>query len=149
MITEEATIQDKLVDIAYTWMNTPYIQGARQKNRGIDCGNLVLAVFQEAGLIQNNYRLPYIYKDWHRGKLKDVDVNLFKNILLKFSDIIPFEKHGRGDVVSFFYNKIESHVAVIVDDDCIIHAVSNHGVKKQRLRNYGNVCAIYRIKNGY
>jgi cell wall-associated NlpC family hydrolase len=150
MITEEKiTIQDKLITIAESWMNTPYIQGARQKNRGIDCGNLILAIFQEAGLVNPLVKLPYLYKDWHRGKVENIDKNFFRNILLKFADIISFDEHDRGDVISFFYNNIESHVAVIVEDDCIIHAVSNHGVKKQRLKNYRNVCAVYRIKNGY
>ena len=148
-MSETITIQDRIVEEAYSWLGTPYHQGCCIKgiNGGISCGDLPVDIFKVMGFIPKSFKLPYIYKDWHRGLKKNVPEDLFRNIILKFGYEISFKERCRGDVITFKYNNIESHIAIIVEDDCIIHAVSGKGVKKQRLRNYKNICSVYRVKD--
>jgi len=146
-MTEIITLQDLIIEIAHTWLNTPYIQGACCKDKGIDCGNIISEILKEANVMPKNYILPYFYKDWHRGKFENIDKDAFRKEFLKFGYIIPFEERQKADVISFYYNNIESHIALLVDDDCIIHAVSGLGVKKQRLKNFKlNICSVYRVR---
>ena len=134
----------KVSDIAETWVGTPYKYGVKVKGRGIDCARLILSVFQEAGLIPEGFKPPHQHKDWTLGK--DVKEDVFSNHILKYGEKINYDDRQEGDVVSFIFNGIESHLAILVKDDFIIHAKTGEGVKKQRFKQYKNVCAIYRIK---
>ena len=46
-----------VVRIAQEWAGTPYHHRARIKGVGVDCGQLVAGVFEEAGLIPPGMRI--------------------------------------------------------------------------------------------
>lgn len=130
-------------EIAESWEGTPYIYGACVKGKGVDCARFIMAVYQKAGFVPPGYRTPHQHREWHYGKHVDKDV--FVREILKFSHKISPDDIQPGDVISFLYNGIESHLAIVVGDGCIIHAVSGSRVKKQLLRTLNNICSVYRV----
>jgi len=142
------TIQDRIVEEAYTWIGTPYYMGCvKGINGGVSCADMPVDVCKTLGLIPKTYRLPNFYKDWQRGIVDEITKNVFRDIILKFGYEIPILERERGDFVTFIYGGVESHIGIVVEDDCIIHAVTNRGVKKQRIGKYKNICSAYRINN--
>lgn len=142
MITAYEEAVATIPAIAESWLDTPYVYGACVKGKGVDCARFIMAVYREAGFVPPGYRTPHQHKDWHYGKHVDKDV--FMREVLKFAHRISIEDVRPGDVVSFLYNGIESHLAIVVGDGCIVHAVSGSRVKKQLLRSLDNVCSVYR-----
>lgn len=142
METERILTED-VPAIALEWVGTPYVYGAKVKGKGVDCARFIIAVFQEAGLIPRGYKPPHQHKDWLYGK--NVKADVFVREIVKYGRKIEYQNRRPGDVVSFLYNGIESHLGIIVDDDCIVHAVDKQQVKKVRLRSYSNLCSVYRF----
>ena len=138
--------QKRICDIAETWLGTPFVYGACRKGCGVDCAKFILGVFKEAGLLEQGVYPPHQHKDWNAGK--NVNPDTFMNEILKYGNKIPFDERQPGDVISFIYRNVESHLAILVEDDCIIHAHDGREVIKKRLRSFSNVCSVYRIKNG-
>ena len=131
-----------VVDIAYSWIGTPYCYGASKKKVGVDCVRFILAVFKEAELIPKGVSPPHQHVDWIYGK--NVDKDVFKRYIMKYAFEINYDNREPGDVVTFYYNGIESHMGIIVDDDCVIHAMADRAVVKNRLRIMNNICMVYR-----
>lgn len=46
-----ATEREKVVDVAASWVGTPYRSGQGIKGAGVDCGYFLIRVYQEAGFI--------------------------------------------------------------------------------------------------
>lgn len=141
---ETTTQAQEICRIAEEWIGTPFKYGACRKGHGVDCAKLVLAVFKEAGVMDEGVYPPHQHKDWAAGK--DVDPNVFRNELLKYGDPVPYDDRQPGDVITFRYRGIESHLGILVEDDCIVHAYIGKDVMKQRLSCFPNVCAVYRAK---
>ena len=139
-------IKKKVCDIAESWIGTPYKYGVKVKGKGVDCARFILSVYQEAGLIPVGFHPPHQHKDWVLGK--NVNRNAFSDEILKYGEKVEYDDRQAGDVASFLYNGIESHLGIIVEDDFIIHAKTGEGVKKQKFTLYKNVCGIYRLKEG-
>ena len=134
----------KIIQEAYSWIGTPYKQGCcvKGKNGGIDCGFFMAEIFKASGVVPHYYKPPIIPKSKEL-----VPPELFRNELLKFGNIVPFKERQIADVITLVFDGKESHVMVLVDDDCVIHAVSHRGIKKQRLRSYKNIGFVYRANN--
>jgi len=136
-----------IIEIAESWIGTPFIYGACQKGRGVDCAKFIYSVFKEYGAIDTDDLPPHLPANWNCGKIGKENPDIFKKQLLRYGKIVPFVDRQPGDVISFLYHGVESHVGVLTEDECIIHAVSGKRVMKQRLRSYNNVCAVYRLKD--
>lgn len=54
----------KVVEIAVTWLRTPYFSGGENKGIGVDCAKLPAAVFAEAGEIEHP-DIPFYPDDWY------------------------------------------------------------------------------------
>jgi NlpC/P60 family putative phage cell wall peptidase len=55
--------RDRIVQVARSWIGTPYRLGARVKGAGCDCATLLLEVYRECGLIQDE-QLGVFAGDW-------------------------------------------------------------------------------------
>ena len=138
---------NQIVAIAESWIGTPFRYGASIKGKGVDCAKFVFMVFKELGAIQTNDLPPHLPPCWNDVvESQGIDPNIFRNQLLKYADIVPFNDRRAGDVISFIYRGLESHVGILVEDDCIVHAKTGRRVVKQRLRSLTNVCSVYRLK---
>ena len=60
------TAGEKIRDAAYSWLGTPYEGCAKVKGVGVDCGQLLIAAVEDAGLIQRGTVQTGTYsQEWH------------------------------------------------------------------------------------
>ena len=145
IITTQEQIEEIIPKIALEWLHTPFHMNACVKGKGVDCVRFVVGVFKEAGLIPVWYEPPPEHADWFLGK--KVDKQLFVRHIKRFGNKINFENRRPGDVFSYFVAETESHLAILLKDDYVIHAVRGKEVLKTRMRALkASFCAVYRIK---
>jgi len=131
--------------LALKWEGTPFHMNACVKGKGIDCVRFIVAVLKEADLIPMGYEPPAQHADWFYGK--SVDKDLFVRHIEQYGEKISFDRRRPGDVISFYVEGTESHLAFLLDNDRIIHAVRDHEVQIHLLRSFmATFCSVYRIK---
>ncbi len=112
---------------ALTWINTPYHHHGRIKGVGVDCAQLLCAVFEDCGLVPH-IDAGFYAPDWHLHRGEEV----FSAWLAKYA------KPGTGlpdigDVVLFRYGRTFSHGSIYVGADLLIHSYIGRGVILSRL----------------
>jgi cell wall-associated NlpC family hydrolase len=114
-------IRANIVSIAKSWLGTPYHHRAKVKGVGVDCAQILIAVFSEASLIEDFDSDDYP-QDWmmHRSEEKY---------------LLNIEKHAKkvdepkpGDVALFKFGRCISHGAIIIEWPVIIHAYKPAGM---------------------
>ena len=112
------TIRTAIVAEACAWTRTPFHHGARVRGAGVDCANLLIAVYSAVGLmpaIDTGYYPP----DWHLHR----DEPRFLAELERYADKLPAgEAPLPGDIAMFRYGRHAAHGAVIVSWPMIVHA---------------------------
>lgn len=120
MDERERAERGRVVAIARTWLGTPYHDHAKIKGAGVDCGQIIGATFEEAGII-DSFETGYYSPQWYMHK----DGEEFVRILLSYgtheieaTDALP------GDIVVYKFARSFAHGAIIVDPGFprIIHA---------------------------
>lgn len=106
----------RVVACARSWLSTPYHHRAMVKGSGVDCATLLLAVFEEAGLI-SGIELPYYPVDWALNRGEEV----FLGLIQRYAHEIPGPP-GPGDIVLWKFGRVFSHGAIVVAWPQIIHA---------------------------
>lgn len=110
--------REKVIEVARSYLGTPFHDGARLKGVGIDCAQLLAAVYSEAALIESPKIEPYSPQFMlHR------DEPLFEQHVLKFAHEIDEAAAQMGDIVLYQVGRSFAHGAIIVDwPRWIIHA---------------------------
>lgn len=112
------------VEIAKTYLNTPYHSGAKIKGVGIDCGQLLIAVHEDAGLLEIGECDPGYYSfEWHLHKHEEIYLTLVK----RYCDIV-YDDTQPGDIALFKFGKCVSHGGIMIDETKLIHAYVGMGV---------------------
>ncbi len=116
---------EKIARAAMGWLGTPHVNGQRVRKAGVDCGMLLIASLEDAGMIEkgsikikpysNEWALHHS-DEWFLGYVKKYcyEVNA--------SDIQP------GDFLLYQYGRCISHGAVYVGHNTVCHAVMDQGV---------------------
>ncbi len=128
-----------------SWEGTKYVNNCTVKGKGVNCTNLGASTFKMFGLMPLGATVPAMGNDWNYSK--DTDPLLFKKFIAPYGVEIPFDDRLPADAITFYFGQLhmESHWALIVDDDCVTHANSHDGkVKRQRLRRIKSICSVYR-----
>lgn len=102
---------------ALSWVGTPWHHQSRVKGAGTDCGNLVIAAYSGAGMIEAFDPPPYP-RDWHVHR----DDEWFLRFVPTFARQIEEAVAGPGDLILFKIGRVYSHAAIIVDWPQGIHA---------------------------
>lgn len=105
-----------VIAAAQTWRRTPYHHRARVKGAGVDCAQILVAVYSEAGLIEP-FDLPMYPPDFmlHRGE------EIYRGIVSRYCRQI--DAPGVGDIVLYRFGRCFSHGGIIIDwPGRIIHA---------------------------
>lgn len=108
----------RVVEIAKSWLGTPHVHNARVKGAGVDCGQFVAAVFEEAGLV-SPVDLGTYPPDWylHRDDSRYLaTVELFCTKRKWETDAEP------GDVVLYNFGRCIGHGGIVVEWPLIVHA---------------------------
>jgi cell wall-associated NlpC family hydrolase len=111
-----------IVAAAESWIGTDYHHAARARGAGIDCVNLLCAVYEEAGLV-SRIDLPHYPADFmlHRSEERFL-------MGLVEANARQVQHPGPGDIALFRYGRCYSHGAIVVSWPTLIHAFVGLGV---------------------
>jgi NlpC/P60 family putative phage cell wall peptidase len=106
---------------ARSWLRTPYQHHARVKGAGVDCGQILIAVYADAGVVADFDPGEYP-SDWmfHR------DQERYLGFVTERCR--PVETPKPGDIVLFKFGRCISHGGIVTAWPEIIHAYHGHGV---------------------
>ena len=126
MMTNEA--REAVVREAMSWLGTPYHHHARVKGVGVDCAQILCAVYETAGVVPHVDPGTYA-TDWHLHRHEE----MYSHWLLKYASRLgPDEVPFPGDVALFKFGRCFSHGAIVVEDGLLVHSYVNRGVVLSR-----------------
>lgn len=116
--------RDKVVNEAKTWIPTPYHSGARIKGVGVDCGQYLIGVYENAGVLSQGECDPGTYsQEWHLHRSEEK----YLAWIQKYCDIATGEPLP-GDIAVFRFGRCNSHAGIVLAWPMIIHAYVGLGV---------------------
>lgn len=129
--TPAPDIRAAIVAEARTWIGTPYHHHARLRGVGVDCAQILIAVFEACGLVRNVQVGDYA-REWHMHRSEEMYAEWLDVYGTRIEDPQP------GDVALFRFGRTFSHGAIIVGgalatDLEMVHAYVNRGVIGSRL----------------
>lgn len=110
-------MNDLLIKEALTWIDTPYHHLARLKGVGVDCAQLMAAIYESVSNTKINIETYSV--EWHlhnRQELMCDTLESFGCIRIDVADAKP------GDILAFKFGRVNSHLGMLVQDDQFIHA---------------------------
>lgn len=116
-----------IVAAANGWLGTPYHHHGRVKGAGVDCANLLVACYHEAGLT-GNVDLGFYPHDWHMHRSEEMFLAWVTRLNLKIVD-----SPKMGDVAIFKFGRTFSHGAIMINGNTAIHSYIDMGVIVTRL----------------
>lgn len=113
---------------ALTWLRTPYHHHGRVKGAGVDCAQLLCAVYEACGCTPHLDPGNYAH-DWHLHRGEEVFIGWLQRAGARLvSEPKP------GDVALFRYGRAYSHGAIVVEPTpVLVHAYVGLGVVRTRL----------------
>jgi len=107
---------------AWCWLGTPWHHRARVRGAGVDCAQLLLAVYEAVGLLQPGQVDPGDYPmDWH---LHRDDERFLRGVL---SVGRPVAEPLPGDAALFKFGRVASHAAIVLEPSVVLHAYAPDG----------------------
>jgi NlpC/P60 family putative phage cell wall peptidase len=127
MTEQEAAQRANVVAEARSWLNTPYHHEARVKGAGVDCAQLLAAVFSAPAVaLIAPPKIPHYPPDWHLHR----DAERYLGIILAHAhEFVPAAGSAPqpGDVVLWRFGRCFSHGAIVIGWPRIIHAYIGKG----------------------
>lgn len=112
-----------IAEAAKKWLGTPHINNAKVRGVGIDCGMLLLASTEDAGLIKkDSVKVEPYSNEWHLHRSEEWFLHYVESHCEKVDDLQV------GDFLLYQYGRCISHGAVYVGDGMVVHALVNQGV---------------------
>lgn len=111
MIEREQVVKESL-----SWLLTPWHHEARIKGAGVDCGMLLIEIFNKTGLI------PYIdVSHYPRDFMLHRDEEWYLDIVLEYCNEIDLPLLP-GDVILTKNGRLFSHGMIVIDYPIVVHA---------------------------
>lgn len=112
----------RVVQVAREWIGTPWHHRARVKGDGVDCAQLLIAAYSEAGLFDAFDPGAYAI-----DRMLHSSEPLFQGWCEKYGRRVGAPKPG--DVILWWFGKCFSHGGIVVDwPNAVIHAYRPYGV---------------------
>src|SRR5580693_6932362 len=108
-------VRQKVVEEARRWIGTPYHHRAKVLGAGVDCIQLLVAVYSACGLIEDADTGDYPM-DWMLHRDEERYLNGVMQYAVETDTPLP------GDVVVWRFGRCISHGGIIVEWPFIIHA---------------------------
>jgi cell wall-associated NlpC family hydrolase len=128
---------------AISWEGTRWEHAQRVKGGGVDCGMLLLEVYERCGLIPHVVPAPYPH-DWHMNQTR----SRYLEIVEQFC--VPTEQALPGDVAVFKWGHVPSHGAIVIEWPVVVHAYVGQGVIRDDARRNRvlrkNFVGLYTLK---
>lgn len=120
----EAQQRQRVCEIARAWAGTPWHHKARIKGVGVDCAQLLIAVYAEAGLFD-----AFDPGDYSIDRMLHSPDEVFQGWCEKYGRLT--ETPAAGDVALWRFGRCYSHGGIVIDwPGSVIHA----------FRTFGKVC---------
>lgn len=109
----------QIIQIARTWIGTPYHHQASLRGVGVDCIGLVRGVYREL-YGSEAQDVPAYSGDWGDSNGNEDLLEAGRRNLVE----IPLEDAGVGDVVALRWvaSSVAKHAVILSEDDRMIHA---------------------------
>lgn len=114
--------RDSIVSAALDWRGTPFHHEARVKGVGVDCAQILIAVFSEVGLLPE-FNPDHYPHDWHFHKSEERYLETIKACGGR-----QVETPKPGDVAMYRFGHCASHAAIVIEWPRCIHAYWGQGV---------------------
>jgi len=125
----ELDLRARIIDVARTWLNTPFIDCASLKGFGVDCAHFPAAVATEVGIfagVEIPSYSPQIYLHKRPDGTWD---DTYEKIILRYTREIREAEVKPGDIVLYQVAHSYTHGGIIESwPDKIIHPIRPHGV---------------------
>lgn len=122
VVKDSASVRQRIVEEAATWLGTPYHHHGAVKGAGTDCAMLLVRVYQSAGLMPSDFDPRPYPTDWHMHR----DAERYVLNLLKFGREV--DKPKIGDAAVWKFGRTFSHGAIVTGGNRIIHSYMGRGV---------------------
>lgn len=120
----------RLIAAAESWSGTPFHPHARLKNVGVDCVQLAVALYAEAGLISRDVPLPAYRLD----AAEYLDRSLVLDWLRSRPELVAATPPWQpADVLTFRVPGVPHHVGILLRDDEFCHVLRHDRVRCSRL----------------
>lgn len=107
---------------AKSWIGTPYHHMGQVKGAGVDCAQILIAVYSAAGVI-DKIDTGFYPQDWHMHRSEE------RYLTQVTRHCVPVDKPRLGDFALFRFGRTVSHSAIVVDwPGTLIHAYVRVGV---------------------
>ena len=106
---------------AKTWIGTPYHHHGRIKGVGVDCGQLLCAVYENVKLVPH-IELGNYATDWHLHRSEEVYLQWLARFCQRTDTPQP------GDIEVYRFGRTYSHGTIIVEGNLRVHAYVNRKV---------------------
>lgn len=115
-------IRQLVVNEALSWIGTPYAHKQRCKGAGVDCGQILAAIYENTGAIP--YYDPGDYPhDWHLHQSEE----RYLASVEKFAHQIKGPPLP-GDIALFKFGRCISHGAIVIAWPKVVHSYIGVGV---------------------
>lgn len=121
------TSRSQVVAEARRWIGTPYHHHGRVLGVGVDCAQILCAVYEACGLVDHIDPGNYA-RDWHLHRSEE----LYLGWLMK-AGATEVASPQPGDVAVFRFGRTWSHGGILIDADQVVHAYIGRGVIVNRL----------------
>lgn len=150
-LTDQIPVNLRALEIARTWIGTPYKHQARLKGAGCDCIGLVIGVWIELyGKVPDGFKIPPYTASWAEETKRELMVEIGINYLIP----IPLTEMLPGDVVMYrmLREGVTKHAGILSEmgDDGwpnkIIHAYAPHAVMESPAINSRNASLTHAFR---
>jgi len=118
----EALVRAAIVAEARSWLGTPYHHMARVKGAGVDCGQLLAAVYENAGVTPHVEPESY-FPDFMMHRDEERFLGYVERYARQVFNLEPLP----GDVALFRFGRVISHGAIVIAWPEVIHAYIDTG----------------------
>lgn len=145
---------DTIKPIADSWLGTPFRPHANVKGAGVDCVNLAIAIYREAGIPLEVTLPQYGMTDWRfrngPGPCRLwLDACPLFACVWKTEDAVSMPALSTGDCLLIRVENSDHHLGIVVDDSQFVHAIRDYGVMFSAIYDatyLRRLVAVYRPK---
>lgn len=104
---------------AFTWVGTPYHHQARVKGVGVDCAQLVAGVAENVFPRLKPINTEVYSVEWHMHNREEKMCQIIESFNCESK---PVEERLPGDILTFQFGRVQSHMGILINDGQFIHA---------------------------
>lgn len=112
-------MRNKVIKEALEWYQTPYHHQAKLKHVGVDCAQLIAAVAENTGLVKEKINIQSYSVEWHLHNREEKMLEIIRSFGCEERNIDDREP---GDILTFKFGRVNSHMGILVEETRFIHA---------------------------